>query len=184
MGAKLNMDTGGEIINCAAKLFAKRGVGSVSLRDIADELGISKGTLHYYFKTKEDLICSCAENCVAVIGDGVFELMNGAARGGSAESVCERFVSAFFDDASLPKLLVGLLCCECGRAAEICRSAIEEWRVMFEVAALRLSPRSGGQTELSQAAIPIILGFAAAQAEPQAAQKAATEALAALILKK
>ena len=86
MGAKLNMDTGGEIINCAAKLFAKRGVGSVSLRDIADELGISKGTLHYYFKTKEDLICSCAENCVAVIGDGVFELMNGAARGGSAES--------------------------------------------------------------------------------------------------
>lgn len=95
MGAKLNMDTGGEIINCAAKLFAKRGVGSVSLRDIADELGISKGTLHYYFKTKEDLICSCAENCVAVIGDGVFELMNGAARGGSAESVCEKFVSAF-----------------------------------------------------------------------------------------
>lgn len=66
---------------------------------------ISKGTLHYYFKTKEDLICSCAENCVAVIGDGVFELMNGAARGGSAESVCEKFVSAFFDDASLPKLL-------------------------------------------------------------------------------
>ena len=63
MGAKLNMDTGGEIINCAAKLFAKRGVGSVSLRDIADELGISKGTLHYYFKTKEDLICSCAEKC-------------------------------------------------------------------------------------------------------------------------
>ena len=114
MGAKLNMDTGGEIINCAAKLFAKRGVGSVSLRDIADELGISKGTLHYYFKTKEDLICSCAENCVAVIGDGVFELMNGAARGGSAESVCEKFVSAFFDDASLPKLLVGLLCCESG----------------------------------------------------------------------
>lgn len=74
MGAKLNMDTGGEIINCAAKLFAKRGVGSVSLRDIADELGISKGTLHYYFKTKEDLICSCAENCVAVIGDGVLSL--------------------------------------------------------------------------------------------------------------
>ena len=137
MGAKLNMDTGGEIINCAAKLFAKRGVGSVSLRDIADELGISKGTLHYYFKTKEDLICSCAENCVAVIGDGVFELMNGAARGGSAESVCEKFVSAFFDDASLPKLLVGLLCCECGRAAEICRSAIEEWRVKLPHFAFR-----------------------------------------------
>ena len=102
----------------------------------------------------------------------------------SAVNAGKKFVSAFFDDASLPKLLVGLLCCECGRAAEICRSAIEEWRVMFEVAALRLSPRSGGQTELSQAAIPIILGFAAAQAEPQAAQKAATEALAALILKK
>lgn len=95
MGAKLNMDTGGEIINCAAKLFAKRGVGSVSLRDIADELGISKGTLHYYFKTKEDLICSCAENCVAVIGDGVFELMNGAARGGSAESVCKNLFPLF-----------------------------------------------------------------------------------------
>ena len=129
---------------CRKALCKARG-WKRQLRDIADELGISKGTLHYYFKTKEDLICSCAENCVAVIGDGVFELMNGAARGGSAESVCEKFVSAFFDDASLPKLLVGLLCCECGRAAEICRSAIEEWRVMFEVAALRLSPRSEGK---------------------------------------
>ena len=59
MGAKLNMDTGGEIINWAAKLFAKRGVGSFSLRDIADELGISKGTLHYYFKTfmRRELRC-------------------------------------------------------------------------------------------------------------------------------
>ena len=38
MGAKLNMDTGGEIINCAAKLFAKRGVGRVRVREIADEL--------------------------------------------------------------------------------------------------------------------------------------------------
>lgn len=184
MGAKLNMDTGNGILACAAELFAQRGVGSVSLRDIADKLGISKGTLHYYFKTKEELICSCAENCVAVIGDGIFELMNGAARIGSAQAFCEGFVSVFFEEAVLAKLFAGLLCCESERAVEICRTAIEEWRVMFEVAALRLLPRSGEQPELSQAVIPLILGFAVTQPSQQAARECAVKALTALFAKR
>ena len=44
------------IINQAKQLFNERGYFNVSMRDIADKLGISPGNLTYYFKKKEDLI--------------------------------------------------------------------------------------------------------------------------------
>ncbi|MBE6021018.1 MAG: TetR/AcrR family transcriptional regulator [Firmicutes bacterium] len=36
--------------------FNKKGYNSVSIKDIADALGISKGNLTYYFKKKEDIV--------------------------------------------------------------------------------------------------------------------------------
>ena len=39
--------------------YNERGYHAVSLRDIADDLSISKGNLTYYFQKKEDLIEAC-----------------------------------------------------------------------------------------------------------------------------
>jgi AcrR family transcriptional regulator len=48
------------IIQEASALFFKKGVKSMTMSDIANELGISKRTLYEVFRDKEDLI----ENCV------------------------------------------------------------------------------------------------------------------------
>ena len=48
-----------DILDTAERLFNERGYQSVSLRDIAQELHISKGNLTYYFQKKEDLIEAC-----------------------------------------------------------------------------------------------------------------------------
>ena len=40
----------------AAKVFAERGYAEASVQDVADELGILKGSLYHYIKTKEDLL--------------------------------------------------------------------------------------------------------------------------------
>ena len=40
----------------AAKVFYERGYSSATVQDIADELGILKGSLYHYIKTKEDLL--------------------------------------------------------------------------------------------------------------------------------
>ncbi len=44
------------IMEAAAKLFAEKGYHATSIQDIADSLGIAKGSMYFYFKSKEDLL--------------------------------------------------------------------------------------------------------------------------------
>jgi AcrR family transcriptional regulator len=52
----MKRDTRQEIMSAAKKLFNERGYNAVSVQDIADALGISKGNLTYHFKKKENII--------------------------------------------------------------------------------------------------------------------------------
>lgn len=45
-----------EVLNAAARLFSERGYADTSVQDVADELGILKGSLYHYIRTKEDLL--------------------------------------------------------------------------------------------------------------------------------
>ena len=47
------------ILSQAAKLFNSKGSRATTLRDIAESLGLTKTSLYYYVKTKEDLIYQC-----------------------------------------------------------------------------------------------------------------------------
>jgi AcrR family transcriptional regulator len=44
------------IVNAATKLIMLKGASQTSLSDIAREVGISKGTLYYYYPSKSELI--------------------------------------------------------------------------------------------------------------------------------
>lgn len=45
-----------QIINAAEDVFAQKGFDEARMDDIAEETGLSKGTLYLYFKSKDDLI--------------------------------------------------------------------------------------------------------------------------------
>src|SRR5436190_17297960 len=45
-----------DILKVAARLFAERGYERTTLEMIADELGLSKPSLYYYVKSKEDIL--------------------------------------------------------------------------------------------------------------------------------
>lgn len=45
-----------QIINAAEDVFTKKGFNEARMDDIAEETGLSKGTLYLYFKSKDDLI--------------------------------------------------------------------------------------------------------------------------------
>jgi AcrR family transcriptional regulator len=47
------------ILSQAAKLFNSKGSRATTLKDIAESLGLTKTSLYYYVKTKEDLIYQC-----------------------------------------------------------------------------------------------------------------------------
>jgi AcrR family transcriptional regulator len=44
------------ILNAAGRLLAERGYPATTIAEIAAEAGVSRGLLHYYFKSKEELL--------------------------------------------------------------------------------------------------------------------------------
>lgn len=52
---KTEQDTERRIMEAAAKVFVKKGRLGASMQDIADEAGINRTLLHYYFRSKEKL---------------------------------------------------------------------------------------------------------------------------------
>lgn len=55
-------DTKEEILAVSEKLFSSFNFSSVSMRDIAEELNISKAALYYHFKSKEEIVMKIMEN--------------------------------------------------------------------------------------------------------------------------
>lgn len=45
-----------ELLEVAARMFARHGYAATSLQQIADEMGMLKGSLYYYISSKEDLL--------------------------------------------------------------------------------------------------------------------------------
>jgi len=45
-----------ELIEVAARVFAAQGYGNTSIQEIADQVGLLKGSLYHYIATKEDLL--------------------------------------------------------------------------------------------------------------------------------
>src|SRR3954454_18360522 len=49
-------DTRERIRTVALRMFATKGYANTSLREISDELGVTKAALYFHFKTKEDIL--------------------------------------------------------------------------------------------------------------------------------
>ena len=48
--------TRAQILSVALRLFAEQGYDRTSLREIADEVGVTKAALYYHFRTKDDIV--------------------------------------------------------------------------------------------------------------------------------
>lgn len=51
----------------ALRLFKEKGYHATSMRDIADEVGINKGSLYSYIRTKEDLLIPVFERAMGAL---------------------------------------------------------------------------------------------------------------------
>jgi TetR/AcrR family transcriptional regulator, cholesterol catabolism regulator len=67
-----------EILQAAAKVFRQKGFHAARIQDIADEVGMQKGSLYHYISTKEDLLHGLVEGALermieetrAILGTG------------------------------------------------------------------------------------------------------------------
>lgn len=69
------------VLSAAAQLFNERGFHATSLDDIAARLGVSKPTLYYYVKNKEEILLGCVRQGLQLMRDGIEASRSG---GGSA----------------------------------------------------------------------------------------------------
>jgi AcrR family transcriptional regulator len=51
-----------QIQSVALEMFAERGYDGTSLREIAEQLNVTKAALYYHFRTKEDILASVIED--------------------------------------------------------------------------------------------------------------------------
>lgn len=58
-----------ELIEVAARVFAAKGYGNTAIQDIADEVGILKGSLYHYIDSKEDLLFEVIRSRMAIWQD-------------------------------------------------------------------------------------------------------------------
>ncbi|MCY0874798.1 MAG: TetR/AcrR family transcriptional regulator, partial [Firmicutes bacterium] len=70
-----------DIARAAIKLFNQKGYHATSVQDIADEVGLQKGSLYHYIASKEELLLQIASRSI-----------NGFSR--ELEQICDLPVSA------------------------------------------------------------------------------------------
>ena len=56
-----SQETRKNILECAKRLFSKRGYERTSLSDIAKYSGVSRGAIYWHFESKEDLLVNLVE---------------------------------------------------------------------------------------------------------------------------
>ncbi|QTC40130.1 TetR/AcrR family transcriptional regulator [Bacillus sp. V3] len=66
------MDKRKAILETAVELFAEHGYNRTSMQQIADSIGISKGSLYSFFQSKEDLIISIYEHYQQLVFERAF----------------------------------------------------------------------------------------------------------------
>lgn len=63
-----------DILENAAKMFSKKGFEKAALEDIAHELKMTKGSLYYYIKSKEDMLFQCIMRALKMTHDMMDEV--------------------------------------------------------------------------------------------------------------
>jgi AcrR family transcriptional regulator len=64
-----------QILRGLASFVRDRKLASLTMREIADQLGLVKGNLYYYFKSKQEILFHCHVKCIAISLAAVDEVL-------------------------------------------------------------------------------------------------------------
>jgi len=100
----------GELLDTAARLFARRGYAATSMRDIAMEIGMLSGSVYYHFSSKEELLLA-----VYAAGVEALEAASAAALERETdpwrrlEALCRAHLEAVLRDSDYAQVLIRVL---------------------------------------------------------------------------
>ncbi len=92
-----DVDTEQRILDAAHKVFVRRGTAGARMQEIADEAGVNKALLHYYFRSKSRL----ADGVFQRVAGGIFTRVGEVARSdASLEDKVRRIIGVYLDQLS------------------------------------------------------------------------------------
>jgi len=104
-----NKDKGTEtlILEAAKKIFIANGMSGARMQDIADEAGINKALLHYYFKNKEQLFEKIFMEAAAQLFPRINKIfLADMPLFEKIETFCEEYISVVQENPYLPMFVL------------------------------------------------------------------------------
>ncbi len=71
-----NQDTEGQILDAAKDVFQKKGMDGARMQEIANEAGINKAMLHYYYRSKQLLFEAVFNNAFSLLAPQLNKILN------------------------------------------------------------------------------------------------------------
>lgn len=97
-----------KILNAARDVFIRKGMDGARMQEIADEAGINKSLLHYYFRSKQKLFEAIFRDAFGLL---IPELMKIFKEEGpllnKIDRVVDRYITVIGDNPFLPQFLIG-----------------------------------------------------------------------------
>ena len=94
MGWKNTVDKREQILNAAEVCLRERGLVRLNIRDVAKEAGVSLGSVHYYFTSKEHILLEIFDQFVMRISKATID----SAKDANPRQVIIDFVNEFFNE--------------------------------------------------------------------------------------
>jgi AcrR family transcriptional regulator len=100
---ELKIDTEEKILQAAKKVFQQKGFDGCRMQDIADEAGINKALLHYYFRSKDRLFDAVFKDAFRKFFPKVQEIMaSDITLEKKLESFIDKYIDLLIDNPMLP----------------------------------------------------------------------------------
>jgi TetR/AcrR family transcriptional regulator len=101
--ARIDKTTEQKILAAAKKIFVMKGMAGARMQDIADEAGINKALLHYYFRSKEKLFEVIFMEAAQKLFPRINEIFNSdQPLFEKIESFCSEYISVVMENPYLP----------------------------------------------------------------------------------
>lgn len=105
--SKKDSTTEERILDAARRIFVRKGMYGARMQDIADEAGINKALLHYYFRNKDQLF----EMIFRQAGERLFPTINRIFSANmplfdKIEMFCEEYISVILQNPHLPAFVL------------------------------------------------------------------------------
>ncbi len=101
------LETEEQILEAAKRVFQEQGFSGARMQEIADEAGINKSMLHYYFRSKDKLFQKVFQESVRQFFPVIFKVLNSdLALVPKIEKLVETYYDMFRQQPHLPRFVI------------------------------------------------------------------------------